>query len=392
MRILSIDKVKEGDLLGKSLFQDGSRLLLAAGYTLTADMISLLKKRGTRYIYIMDEASEGITPEDVISDTVRQIADAKLADTFKNVQKNLAFESFAPDKIKQRLASNEIRAMVRMPEIRKLVGTLLEEIIDNQISMLTSLPVRSEEDLQSEHALETTVLSILIARTFNFDYPELKALGSAAMLHDIGKQIFPTLLNRPSNELSRDEKAMLLEHPVYSRQILEQSEPDAFQEQIAVLQHHEQNDGRGYPQRLNGIGKPPASNRKDDAGFIHRFAEIIAVANVYDNLLTGSFNGKTHTPAEAIARILTGDTGGWNYYVIRALLNVVQCYPVGVTVKIKQNHSGSYVGYTGVVAQANPKDQSMPSIVLTHNSIGAEIRPQLVDFSHERHMTIELAI
>ena len=68
-------------------------------------------------------------------------------------------------------------------------------------------------------------------------------------------------------------------------------------------------------------------------------AEILSVANVYDNLLTGEFDGDVCTPEQAITTLVNGEAGSWNTAVIHALSKVVQCYPVGSTVRIKSNYS-----------------------------------------------------
>ncbi len=391
MRITKLENVNPGEILGKSLFNRKGELLLASGYALTPEMIEKVRASGFHHVYIMDEATKDISPEDVISDTVRQAANQKLAETFEGVQNNLAFEKFAPEEIKRRLEEDaNLRSMVKMPGIRKQVSDILEEIIDNQISMFTSLPMKSDDGHAMEHATDVTLLSLLLAREFNLDHRELRALGTAAMLHDIGKMAFPALVAKKPDELTRDEKMMLREHPVYSMLILQGSEPTAFVEQAVVMQHHEQHNGRGYPKRMKGFDRPPKKDRGKDVGFIHRHAEILAVANVYDNLISGHHDGKTYSPSEAIVLIVNQQAGSWNPYVVKALSHVVQCFPVGATVKIVRTASHSWVNYTGVIARVNMQDQNRSALVLLKNAVGADITPKLVDLQEEKHATLEM--
>ncbi len=393
MQIVSVEKLNEGDILGKSLFNRRSELLLASGYELNREMIELIKARGFKFVYVMNEITKDIKPEEVISDTVRQIANQKLAKTFEGVRNNLAFEKFAPEDVKRRLEDHtKLPKMLAVPEVRRVVGQILEEIVENQITMFTSLPMKSDSGKDYEHAMDTSVLALLISREFRYDYADMRALGTSAMVHDVGKLVFPTLSEKRPQELTGAERTILREHPIYSKLILEGSEPDAFMEQTTVLQHHEQNNGKGYPQMLTGCGKPPYKGRGDDAGYIYRHAEILAVANVYDNLVSGSHDGVTYTPDQAITAIVNGRAGSWNYYVIRALLRVVQCFPVGTSVRVKNNASKSYIGYTGVIARANPDDQTKPVIVLTEDAHGQQIKPKQVDFKSESFMAIELVV
>ncbi|HEX05542.1 MAG TPA: HD domain-containing protein, partial [Bacteroidetes bacterium] len=312
MQIVNINKVKPGDVLGKSLFNKKSELLLSSGYELTEDMINLMLSKGISFVYVMNELTKDINPEEVISSTVREITNQKMADTFAGVEKNLAFEKFAPENIKKQLEDNrKLKKIVNMPAVKKVVGEVLEDIVERQAMMFSGLQMKSTDGQDYEHAVDTTVISILISRQFRYDYSEMKILGSAAIVHDIGKMAFKELRNKPINEMTADEKMIIREHPIYSKMILEASDPEAYVEQAVVMQHHEMDNGRGYPAGLKGFGRPPTRERGKDAGFIHRYAEILAVANVYDNLISGTFDGETYPPDRAILKLVNGEAGVW---------------------------------------------------------------------------------
>lgn len=262
----------------------------------------------------MNELTKEVVPEDVISDTVRQLGNQRMAETFREVEKNLAFEAFASENIKKRLEEHKkLKKIVNMPAVRKVVGQVLEDIIERQTVMFSSLPMRSSDSEDYEHAVDATVLAILLARHFRYEYQELRTPGTASIVHDIGKMAFSRLRSKKPSELSADEKMVVREHPIYSKMILEASEPEAFVEQAVVMQHHEQDDGRGYPQGLKGIGLPPKKERAKDQGYIHRHAEILAVANIYDNLVTGTYDGQVYTPEEAITAIVIWIRPVWRF-------------------------------------------------------------------------------
>ena len=147
-----------------------------------------------------------------------------------------------------------------------------------------------------EHALNTTMLSVMLGRAFNYTPDELTALGTAAMLHDIGKLIFPDLANKPLRDLSPAEARRLRVHPAAGALIVARSAPLSNLEQAAIRQHHEQQDGRGYPMRLIGTNEPPLRVRVQGNREIFRFAEILAVANTFDNLINGDLVVEAMTP------------------------------------------------------------------------------------------------
>ncbi len=393
MRITSVDKIQPGDILGKSLFNERAELLLAAGYELKPDLIESIKSHGFPYVMIMDPAAKDLEPEEVIGESVRTIVNQKLANVFRNAKKNLAFEKFAPEEIKRQLKEDPTyKHVLDMPAVRRMVFQVIDEIMESQATMLTAIPMKSDSGHDYQHALDTTILAILIAQQFHFNTRELKLLGTACLTHDIGKLPFSEIAAKEDWERTAEEKMILREHPVYSKLIIEGSDPEAFVEQEVVLQHHEQINRRGYPQRLRSQNRPPSAGQKHDPRYIHRYAEILAVANVYDNLTSGGFDGTYYSPEEAIIRIVNGETGAWNEHVVRELVRVVQCFPVGSTIRINNNSSYKHVGFRGIVLKANPDDQHKPVVILTHNPLGNEIQPKIADLAEERTCKIEMML
>ncbi|MBZ0265670.1 HD domain-containing protein [bacterium] len=393
MRIVNINKVVTGQLLGKSLFNSKGKLLLAAGYELTNDILDSLKSLGYNAIFIMDELSEDIVPEEVIEDSIRQILSQKVAETFEGIKNNPAFEAFAPENIKQILNSDpSFKNVVQMQSVRQQVDMLLDEIISNHVMMFSSLPVKSENGKEYQHALDTSILAILIAQKFNYTKRELRFLGTAGLLHDIGKLPFKNLAEKEWEVLTAEEKFILREHPSYSMMILRGSEVNTFVEQTAVLQHHEHLDGSGYPQRLKGVNTPPRPSKTPEAGVIYRFAEILAVANEYDRLISGFVDGKKYSPSEAISKMIGKVGNWWNSHALKALTQVVQHYPVGCCVRIRMTSSHKYAGYSGIVSESNEDEQNKPVIVLYEDSVGGRITPRKYDLSREKLVHLEMIL
>jgi HD-GYP domain-containing protein (c-di-GMP phosphodiesterase class II) len=98
---------------------------------------------------------------------------------------------------------------------------------------------------------------------------ELEVLGISALLHDIGKIFLDfRVLNKPK-KLDVAEYEQLKTHPREGYEFLKARANLSFLIPHMSLQHHEREDGSGYPRGL--IGKR-----------IHRFAKIIAIADVFD--------------------------------------------------------------------------------------------------------------
>ncbi|MGL4987430.1 MAG: HD-GYP domain-containing protein, partial [Treponemataceae bacterium] len=108
---------------------------------------------------------------------------------------------------------------------------------------------RTKEQFILDHALRSTILSVLIGKELNIGEPKLTNLGIAACLHEIGMmQLSPQMYIHENNLSASDRKAIHM-HPVFSYSILDSCKfPSDIC--IGVLGHHEYQNGKGYPRKL----------------------------------------------------------------------------------------------------------------------------------------------
>jgi putative nucleotidyltransferase with HDIG domain len=128
--------------------------------------------------------------------------------------------------------------------------------------------LKSKDEYTYRHTVCVGIISTLIGKWLNLNQSDLNDLSLGATLHDIGKARIPAdILNKPGR-LSQEEYTEMKRHAVYGYRMLKDI-PD-LNERIALiaLQHHEREDGGGYPFSLR-------------SGKIDEFAKIVAIADVY---------------------------------------------------------------------------------------------------------------
>jgi putative nucleotidyltransferase with HDIG domain len=118
------------------------------------------------------------------------------------------------------------------------------------------------------HSARVMRISLAIGRQMRLPPERIDRLEQAALLHDIGKiGISSGILDKPGR-LTDEEFDIIKSHPVIGDNIL--TPIPAFKAIIPMIrQHHEQWDGKGYPDGLSGET-------------ITLEARILAVADVYD--------------------------------------------------------------------------------------------------------------
>jgi len=109
-----------------------------------------------------------------------------------------------------------------------------------------------------EHSDRVVVLSHRIGERLGLGRRELRDLGYAARLHDIGKVGVPDLVLHKPGPLDDDERELIKGHSVWGADLVGRI-PGLEDVARIVRHHHERYDGFGYPDKLAGRDIPLAS-------------------------------------------------------------------------------------------------------------------------------------
>ncbi|WP_319371553.1 HD domain-containing phosphohydrolase [uncultured Ilyobacter sp.] len=155
---------------------------------------------------------------------------------------------------------------------------------------------------RTQHYIETLAESLKENPKFSEELTSknIELIFKSAPLHDIGKVGIPDSILLKSSRLTKEEFEMMKKHTIYGRETLEKSEKFIgnksflyFAKEIAYS-HHEKWDGSGYPEGLAGTDIPLSGR-------------IMALADVYDALVSQRPYKKAFTHEEAVRIILEGD-------------------------------------------------------------------------------------
>lgn len=140
------------------------------------------------------------------------------------------------------------------------------------VRMLSSLITAGEQYYYTNHAQTVATIARALATEMRLDDDTVSTIVIAALLHDIGKIGLPEkIVIAEPDELGALEQALYQSHVEKGWQLL-QSVRGLERVANIVLQHHEYCNGRGFPQGL-------------DEGQILREAQIVAIADMYHNLV-----------------------------------------------------------------------------------------------------------
>jgi putative nucleotidyltransferase with HDIG domain len=150
--------------------------------------------------------------------------------------------------------------------IRDGQDRLVRAYVEFVSSLASALDAR--DPYTAGHSLRVSDYSCAIATAMNVGIQEQELIRVGALLHDIGKIGISDAVLQKQGKLTPEEEALIQQHPVIGRKILECVH--GFEPYLPVVElHHENWDGTGYPRGLKGEETP-------------RMARIVKVADAYD--------------------------------------------------------------------------------------------------------------
>ncbi|MGR3218977.1 MAG: HD-GYP domain-containing protein [Candidatus Anammoxibacter sp.] len=172
---------------------------------------------------------------------------------------------------------------------KKGISEIVDVVLHEEDTANSLVKIVSHDFYTYTHSVSVGIKSILLAKKLYKDASKEKmdALGAGFFLHDLGKvNVNPDIINKPSR-LTEEEMAEMRTHPYQAYKILSETKHLTEEAWVIAMQHHERDDGNGYPRKIKG---------KD----IHPYARICCLADVYDALTAKRPYKEKKTPVVAL--------------------------------------------------------------------------------------------
>jgi putative nucleotidyltransferase with HDIG domain len=161
--------------------------------------------------------------------------------------------------------------------------------------VLPLLLLKEFDQYTTTHSCNVSVLAMGMGEYLGFAPREVKALGVAALLHDIGKVKLPSEVLRKTGTYTAEERKIVEQHPVEGAQLILARHRNMDLAAVVAYEHHMRYDGGGYPARVF----------PREAHFASR---LVQVCDVYDALVSRRPYREAYSLDSALG-ILEEDTG-----------------------------------------------------------------------------------
>lgn len=201
-------------------------------------------------------------------------------------------------------------------------------LISNDVGI--RLVAGSGGDRAAAHALNVTVISLLLGRMLGLSAEDLLDLGTGSLMHDVGKCELPESVRHLDSGATAAEVNAYRDHVAQGLDLgrIMGLAPGAL---AIIAQHHEHSDGTGFPQHLAG----------ERIGLASR---IVALANRYDNLCNPPTRVPSLTPHEAVAMLFAQGRSRYDTTVLNGFIRMMGVYPAGSLVQLTDDRFAMVVG------------------------------------------------
>jgi HD-GYP domain-containing protein (c-di-GMP phosphodiesterase class II) len=315
-------------IIGKCVFSSDGRFLLGNDVVLNAKYISRLQKVGIDSVYVKSSLQEETEIPETVSEETRQ-------------QSLIA--------VKKALKSVQLNEKINIEEMRSMAKAIVNEVILNSRTLVHLNDIRTHDDYTFSHSVNVCILATVLGLAMGYSETRLRELALGGLLHDLGKMIVPCeILNKPG-KLTEDELVLVKRHSESGFEILRRQHDMPLLASHIAFQHHEKVDGSGYPRGL----------AKDE---IHEYARIVAIADVYDALISDRSYRPGMLPHQAYEILHASANSHFDEDILEMFFRYIAIYPIGTMVQLN-------TGEIGIVTEIFPRLQARPvvSVIIDKN-------------------------
>jgi HD-GYP domain-containing protein (c-di-GMP phosphodiesterase class II) len=298
-----------------------------------------------------------------MDDVIKSLAAGHLHNEFKVNEKLLEVSAKIEEAIVQVEAifdyvhhTNQIPLM----EIKETIIPTIQQAVEIPQFFYLFHELRKADDYTYRHNIGVGVIATLIGKWLDLSPLYLEKITIAATLHDIGKTKIPQhILNKPG-KLTSEEYEKVKKHTLYGYELLKNTDGIPQEISLVALQHHERENGIGYPFGLKGEQ-------------ISLISKIVAVADVFHAM---SSNRVYHEalPFYSVIKQMNDDVfGKFDPKVLIPFISNIMQSLVGNEVMLND-------GRCGVILMLNPFNVLKPIV---------KVNRTIIDLSQNKQIEIQ---
>lgn len=221
----------------------------------------------------------------------------------------------------------------RAPELEKAdeaVGWMTESVMRNPDAMMWLTRLKSRDAYTYDHGLNVSIYLLAFGRHLGLPQDQIRLLGTAGLLQDIGKMKLPRELLEKQGKMSSSEYEMTKKHVDYGLEMIKGSRHTSQLIYDIVAQHHERFNGSGYPRGCKGEE-------------ITMYGAMAGITDVYAAVTSTRPYGTPLAPQEALSQLFSWRGTVFSEKLVEEFIQAIGVFPVGSLVELNTGEVAAVV-------------------------------------------------
>ncbi len=386
MKLVTIDNLKEGDVLASDVLLEDYTVVLGKGTVIKEQFITKLRELEVFTVYIEETAEPSATPEKPTppatpGKTAPSKSEPKPTPTPPNKASKLSMEEAkilradveeqAKNKIKDLLDLHTYQRTSGLKKIAETAQNIIVDVMEDDAVIEKVYDVKERSADIYEHSVQVCSIATLIALKLGLTEKQVYDISLSSLIHDIGlRYLVLRYEDQDINCLPAKEQEEYKKHPIYGYTAIKNETWISENAKNIVMNHHERKDGSGYP-----LG----------TDLVSRMTQIVGVCDEFDELICGI--GKARVRVHEAINNLRNYSGVWyDDDIVTTFLQLIAVYPVGSRVRTNQNE-------VGIVMRQNPHFPERPVLRIVEDKYGQPMRKdKFVDLVKETFVVIQSVV
>ncbi|MDR0495448.1 MAG: HD-GYP domain-containing protein [Treponema sp.] len=344
MKSFPLRSITQDGYFTQAVYLDSQFILTAPEMPVSSNLTKVIEEWGFTELFSDGEprAADAAETVKVTQETVK--SDLSTTGDLDKIQKAEVFYISFQKYVKTLFAFLPVRNELDFNAVAEKIKEVCDYVRENRrflmrTQWLTS-PVQEENQMVS-HATRSTIIAITIGLSLKLQNYRLIELGVSALLHEVGMIKLPQENYTKKQAITEQERKLLQAHPILGYNLLK-SYDFPLVICMGALEHHERENGNGYPQRKTG-------------GKISLYSKIIAVACSYEAISSSRSYKEAKDGHTGIMELLKNEGKQYDDTIVRALVFSLSIYPIGLYVLLSN-------GKKGQVVDADPENPRCPTV------------------------------
>jgi HD-GYP domain-containing protein (c-di-GMP phosphodiesterase class II) len=318
MATVSVSQLKTGEKINDNVLTKLGNVLFTKGKVVTEKDIEVLKAFLIPTISIESKGSEQESVNDTI---IEETTNNSVLPFYEQYDKMLT--------LLKRVFTSVGGQNFPILEVRTQLEALIQHI--DQYQILTFSPRMFQlNDFLFHNSIMVSLTAYTLAKWHGLASKDLMPIAISGLLHDIGNaKVDPGLLYKP-NQYTADEREEMKQHTVIGYNLLKNVAAINEGVKLTAIQHHEREDGSGYPLGIKGDN-------------IHLYSKVIAITDIFHAMTSNRYHKKGSSPYLVLDQLFTESFGKLDPAMVQTFIQKVTQFHNGVLVKLNDKRIGEIV-------------------------------------------------